>query len=121
MAAALLRAVNAGIIVTSAGLMPDDAVDPFAVAVTLEEGADISAHTPIAIAPEAITPDTVVITLTPAAFKTASEWHETVGFTLENWDLPPIPSHEGPRESILDGYRAIKNALKTHITNRFRP
>jgi|GEM_PF-4136557 len=121
MAAALLQAVDASLSVASAGLIPDGTVAPFAVAVMLEDGTDIAAHIPMAINPAAITPDTLVIALTPAAFETAHEWRETAGFALESWALPAIPSHDAPRESILDGYRAIKNALKTHITNRFRP
>jgi protein-tyrosine-phosphatase len=106
---------------TSAGLSPDDAVDPFAVGCMLEDGKDISSHTPTLVNPAQISPDTIVITLTEAAFNQARQWRESAGFELEYWDLPDVPNHDGPRAMIADGYKAIREAIKAHIRNRFRP
>ncbi|MBU6235778.1 MAG: hypothetical protein KGQ41_08035 [Alphaproteobacteria bacterium] len=114
-----MAAALAGHGAASAGLMPDDAVDPFAVGCLLENGIDISAHTPHHVTPDTITPDTVVISLTLGAFGEARIWKQDRGFELEFWDLPEVPAHDQPRDMIMDGYRAIREALKAHIRNRF--
>lgn len=119
MAAALLAARMVGAVTASAGLSPDDAVDPFAIGTLLEEGQDISAHTPTLVSPEAIDAETIVIALTQGAFAHAREWRKQGGFELEYWDLPDVPTHDGPRDMVADGYRAIREALKAHIRNRF--
>ncbi|MCB1539037.1 MAG: low molecular weight phosphatase family protein [Rhodospirillales bacterium] len=113
MAAALLSGAH------SAGLDPAPYVDPFACTVTLEIGVDITAHEPRAVDFAAIAPATQVIALSPAAFAAAHEWRLKTGFELETWDLPAIPDPEGPREHTLAGYRALRDALRAHIANRF--
>ncbi|NBX65775.1 MAG: low molecular weight phosphatase family protein [Proteobacteria bacterium] len=119
MAAALLSARVPAASVASAGLMPDDAVNPFAIGAMLENGVDISGHTPVQISPENISPDILVITLTRGTFDHARQWRKNTGFELEFWDLPDVPEPEGPRDLIVDGFRAIREALKAHIRNRF--
>lgn len=119
MAAALLAARYPAAQVASAGMMPEDSVNAFAVGAMLEDGLDISNHTPAPVSPESISPETLVITLTRGAFDNARQWRQTTGFELEFWDMPDVPEPEGPREMIFDGFRAIREALKAHIRNRF--
>jgi protein-tyrosine-phosphatase len=104
---------------TSAGLDADNAVEPFACAVMLEDGIDITAHTPVTINPKALKPDTHVVALSMPAFEAARKWREKAGFELDYWDLPQVPPLEGPRDTIMDGFRALREALKLHIRNRF--
>lgn len=104
---------------SSAGINADDSVDPFACAVMREDGIDITGHMPHTLDPKTLGPDIHVIALSMEAFETARKWRNNAGFALDYWDLPAVPSHDGSRESILDGYRAIRQALKGHIANRF--
>jgi protein-tyrosine-phosphatase len=113
MAAALL-----GGNVKSAGLAADDTVDPFACAVMAEIGIDITGHVPAAVKPGTLR-DGLVIALSLSAFETARQWRAQADFELDYWDLPAVPGHDGGRDAILDGYRAIREALKAHIANRF--
>lgn len=114
MAAALM-----GPTASSAGLMPDDTVNPFAVCVMQEAGLDISAHIPATAFPNSIMQGSIVVALSLGAFNEARLWRNTQNFELEYWDLPEVPAHEGPRDLIINGYRAIREALKAHIRNRF--
>lgn len=114
-----MAAVLAGRGAQSAGLMPDDTVDPFAAGAMYEDGRDITNHTPARIDPASLTPDTLVVALTLGAFGEARLWRKDKGFDLEYWDLPEIPSHDLPRDLIMEGYRSIREALKAHIRNRF--
>jgi protein-tyrosine-phosphatase len=114
MAAGMLRGA------ASAGLCPDDRVDPFACAVMLEDGIDITGHVPAAVDPKTLKADTHVIALSVEAFAAARKWREKTGFDLDYWDVPAPPSLEGSRETILDGFRDLREALKNHIRNRFR-
>jgi protein-tyrosine-phosphatase len=118
MAEGLLRGKTA-LPVSSAGLAADDAADPFAIVVLREDGIDISAHTPAQIQPRALKPDTLVVALSLPAFEAAQKFRAKTGFELEYWALPALPSLDGGRETILDAYRAIRDALKLHIKNRF--
>lgn len=121
MAAALLRAAfpDRPWRVGSAGLAPDDVVDPMAAGALYESGLDITAHEPSSIAAETLDAGTLVIALTPAAFEAARELRRQYGFALEYWELPEIPAGEGPRESVMPAYRAVRDAIKSHIANRF--
>lgn len=102
----------------SFGLDADDLVEGFACAVMLEEGIDITGHQPKTVDPKGLKPGMLVIALSVPAFETARKWREKAGFELEYWDLPAVPEH-GSRDTLLQGYRAIRDALKNHIRNRF--
>ena len=99
---------------TSAGLDADDAVNPF-VASMLPE---LVNHEPRTVTPDDLAGAEIVIALSPTAFEAARDWKSAHDFDLEYWQLPEIPSHEAPREVILDGYRAIHRALAEHLKNR---
>lgn len=104
---------------SSAGLDADDSVDPFACAVMQEDGIDITGHTPRTLDPAVLGPDMHVIALSMPAFEAARKWRNKAAFALDYWDLPAVPGPDGSRDMILDGYRAIRDALKNHIKNRF--
>jgi protein-tyrosine-phosphatase len=104
---------------SSAGLDADSYIDPFACAVMSEDGIDISGHEPKTVNFRALKKDMLVVALSLPAFEAARKWREKAGFELDYWDLPAVPSPDGGREAILDGYRSIRQALKAHIANRF--
>ncbi len=107
----------------SYGIDADDMVDPFACAAMFEEGIDITGHQPRNAGPKTFRPGDLVIALSLPAFETAQKWRAKgqnhAGFELEFWSLPDVPSLNGSRDSILDGYRAIVRAIKAHMDNRF--
>lgn len=112
MAAALVKGAS------SAGLWPDDAIDPFACAVMFEDHIDLTGHHPHQVDPKALKPGMLVVALSLPAFEAARKWRDKAGFDLEYWALPDVPQG-GSRDTLLDGYRAIRDALKLHIRNRF--
>ena len=99
---------------TSAGLDADPYVDPFAASVL----PGIMNHEPHTVADADLAQADVVIALSQAAFEAAKSLRKNHTYELEYWDLPAIPSHDGPRDQILEGYQAILKALKEHIANR---
>ena len=111
MAASLLKDAD------SAGISADPYVG-FACAVMLEDGIDITGHEPRTVNPKELKPDMTVIALSAPAFESARKWREKAGFELEYWDLPAVPEH-GSRETLLAGFRSIRDAIKGHIRNRF--
>lgn len=102
----------------SAGLSSDPMVEGFACAVMLEDGIDISAHEPRTLKQSMLKKGMLVVALSVSAFEAARKWRDKAGFELDYWDLPTVPEH-GNRETLLDGYRAIRDALKLHVRNRF--
>lgn len=119
-AAAMLARALPSAAIASAGIAADASIDPFAVAAMAEDGIDLSAHQPRSADWAAIAPGTLVIALSMGAF-TAAKAHRNAGFELEFWDLPAVPSPDAPRDMVLEGYRAIREALRLHINNRFKP
>ena len=99
---------------TSAGLSADNYVDPFAASILPA----ITNHEPHTVTPDDLAEADIVIALSRPAFEAAQGWKPSHHYDLEYWDLPGIPSHDGPRDQILQGYEAILKALKEHIKNR---
>ncbi|HEY8964714.1 MAG TPA: hypothetical protein VIN59_09660 [Alphaproteobacteria bacterium] len=99
---------------TSAGLSADSYVDPFAASILPA----IMNHEPRTVDADDLAAADIVIALSRPAFEAAKEWKNDHSFALEYWELPGIPSHDGPREIILEGYQAILKALREHLANR---
>jgi uncharacterized protein (UPF0262 family)/protein-tyrosine-phosphatase len=115
MAEGLLRKRRgAGGRVASAGIF-GDAIDPLAAAVLQEIGIDF-AHRGHALADYALADFDVVVSLSPEA--TAALTPQT-GVSIEHWDIEDPTIEEGSRDTRLEAYRRVRDALERRIAHRF--
>ena len=107
--------------VDSAGLKHDegDQPDPFAVAVMDELGADLSHHRPKTFDDLEDDSFDVVISLTPEAQHRAVELARGRAVDIEYWPMHDPTLVMGSRETVLDAYRAVRDALAERIRERF--
>jgi len=122
MAAAMLRQMlGSSIYVGSAGVRKGEP-DPFAVAVMAEIGLDISRHKPLTFEElddlEGLNFD-LILTLAPEAHHRALEITRTSAVDVEYWPTPDPSIVEGSREQRLEAYRAVRDQLLAHISERF--
>jgi protein-tyrosine-phosphatase len=122
MAAAMLRQMlGASIYVGSAGVRKGEP-DPFAAAVMAEIGLDISRHKPLTFEElddlEGLNFD-LIVTLAPEAHHRALEITRTNAVEVEYWPTPDPSVIEGSREQRLEAYRAVRDQLLAHISERF--
>jgi protein-tyrosine-phosphatase len=121
MAAALLAQMFPGVRVASVGVAPGD-LDPFAVVVMEEVGADISKHRPIDFEEyedlEGLDFD-LIVTLSPGAHHKAMTLSHRIPASIEYWPTPDPTVTEGNREQRLDAYRAVRDELTRQIRERF--
>src|ERR1700729_2314519 len=122
MAAAMLRQMlGPSIYVGSAGVRKGEP-DPFAVAVMAEIGLDISRHKPQTFEElddlEGLNFD-LIVTLAPEAHHRALEITRTNAVDVEYWPTPDPSVVEGSREQRLQAYRAVRDQLLAHISERF--
>jgi len=107
--------------VDSCGLKLEDAegADPFAVAVMEELGFDLSGHRPKSF--DLLEDDSfdLVISLTPEAQHRAVELARGRAVELEYWPTPDPTLTLGPRETVLEAYRATRDGLAARIRQRF--
>ncbi len=117
MAAALLRArAGEGRLVDSAGVY-EGWLDPFVQAVMQEEEISLDDHEPKAMKKIDMSGFEVVIALTQEAAGEARRF--VPAERIEIWDLPNPSDERGDREEVLAAYRAVRDALKTRIAERF--
>lgn len=109
------------IYVDSCGVRADgeETADAFMLAVMDESGVDLSAHRQKTFEDLEDESYDAVISLTPEAQHRAVEMTRSRAVALEYW-----PTHDptlilGPRESVLDAYRAVRDALEQRIRARF--
>jgi protein-tyrosine-phosphatase len=112
---------GAQVYVDSCGLRrdDDDGADPFAVAVMSELGVDLSRHRPKTF--DLLDDDNfdIVISLTPEAQHRAVELSRGRAVELEYWPTPDPTLALGPREAVLEAYRATRDGLAARIRQRF--
>lgn len=120
MAEAMLRRVLPGARVMSAGIEPRE-IEPFVVSVMAEEGLDLSGHREQAFESLDAREFDLVIALSKTARDAAQTLCAGSGVPVEYWRVPepPSPLFGGTREQILDGYRAIRDAVAQAIRARF--
>jgi protein-tyrosine-phosphatase len=110
-----------GTYVGSAGVRKGE-LDPFAVAVMLEVGIDISRHRPLTFEEfddlEGLNFD-IIITLSPEAHHRALELTRTSAVEVEYWPTADASDVEGSRQQRLDAYREIRDQLMRRIRERF--
>jgi protein-tyrosine-phosphatase len=120
MAAALMRLTFGDrVYIDSCGLKPGEGVDPFVVAVMDELGADLSQHDTKSFDDLADDSFDVVISLTPEAHHRAVEMARARAIDIEYWPTHDPTQAEGSRESVLEAYRAVRDALQKRIVERF--
>lgn len=122
MAAAMLRQMlGSSIYVGSAGVRKGEP-DPFAVAVMAESGLDISRHKPLTFEElddlEGLNFD-LIVTLAPEAHHRALEITRTSAVDVEYWPTSDPSVVEGSRDQRLEAYRAVRDQLLAHISERF--
>src|SRR5579871_1528606 len=122
MAEALMKLMyGAQIYVDSCGLRldEDDGADPFAVAVIGELGFDLSGHRPKTF--DMLDDDNfdVVVSLTPQAQHRAIELARSRAIELAYWPTPDPTLTLGPREAVLEAFRATRDGLAAQIRRRF--
>ena len=112
---------GAQVYVDSCGLRldEDEGADPFAVAVVGELGFDLSRHRPKTF--DTLDDDNfdLVISLTPEAQHRAVELSRGRAVDLEYWPTPDPTLALGPREAVLEAYRATRDGLAERIRQRF--
>ena len=97
----------------------EEGPDPFAVAVMDELGFDLSNHRPKTF--DLLEDDSfdVVISLTPEAQHRAVELARGRSVDLDYWPTPDPTLTLGPRETVLEAYRATRDGLAARIRERF--
>src|SRR6185312_7434715 len=105
--------------IDSCGMEPSGELDPFAVAVMQEIGADLTHHHAKSF--EALSPSSfdLVVALTPEAYARALASTHAAAVDIEYWPTPDPTDATGDREARLEAYRATRDALRAHILRRF--
>lgn len=107
------------IYIDSCGMEPTGELDPFAVEVMREIGADLSRHHAKSF--DALSPSAfdLVVALTPEAYDRATRSTHAAAVDIEYWPTPDPTEADGSREEKLQAYRATRDALRAHILRRF--
>lgn len=96
-------------------------IDPFVTAVMAELGIDIEAHQPKTFAALDEEAFDLIITLAPEAHHHALDLTRIWSVDVEYWptqDPTPVAEMGRPRETILEAYRAVRDALTERILVR---
>ena len=109
------------VFVDSCGLRADvdDIPDPFVVAVMDELGVELADHRPKAFDDLEDDSFDVVISLTPEAQHRAVELARGRSVDIEYWPTFDPTLVMGSRETVLEAYRAVRDALAAKIRDRF--
>ncbi|HEV2366000.1 MAG TPA: low molecular weight phosphatase family protein [Caulobacteraceae bacterium] len=118
MAAAILRRLRGGV-VQSCGVYADDAdePDPFAAQVMAEAGFELGRESRRKLSDLDLQAFDLVITLTPEA--RASAQAQAGRLAIEHWPIDDPTLAFGSRATILEAYRAIRDALVARVEKRF--
>ncbi|HEY5107357.1 MAG TPA: low molecular weight phosphatase family protein [Caulobacteraceae bacterium] len=109
------------VFVDSCGVRPgdDDSPDAFMVAAMDEAGVDMAAHRRKTFADLEDDSFDVVISLTPESHHRAVELARGRAVEIEYWPIHDPTLVLGPRDAVLDAYRAVRDALEARIRDRF--
>jgi protein-tyrosine-phosphatase len=107
------------VFVDSCGLRKADQVDPMAVLVMDELGVDLFKHRPKTF--DELDDDSfdLIVSLAPQAHHRALEYTRHLSVDVEYWPTLDPSVMEGSRESRMDTYREVRDALDRRITERF--
>lgn len=106
------------IYVDSVGVWAEE-IDGFAVAVMDEIGIDISGHKPKSFDDLEDSSFDLIISLSPEAQHRAVEMTRTMACDVEFWPTLDPSIIDGSRETMLDAYRQVRDALMERIKQRF--
>ena len=98
---------------------PSEDPDPFVLTVMDELGVDLSRHRPKSFDDLLDQSFDVVISLSPQAHHTAVELTRRQAVELEYWPTQDPTDLTGSRETVLETYRAVRDALDRRIRARF--
>ncbi len=105
--------------VDSAGVKRQD-VDPFVIAALSELGVDIQRHKAKTLDELHDSSFDLIVTLSPEAHHKALELTRIMACEVEYWPtFDPNLIEEGSREARMEGYRTLRDGLKTRILKRF--
>jgi protein-tyrosine-phosphatase len=120
MAEALTKLMyGTSVYVDSAGLKPEEGVDPFVTIVIDELGGDLSRHRSKSFDDLVDTSFDLVISLTPHAQHRAVELARGRAIEIEYWATMDPTLVSGSRDAVLDAYRATRDELRRRILERF--
>lgn len=111
------RAFGPSLFMASAGVRPG-AHDPFVDAVMGEVGLDTAGHRPQRFEDLEDTNFDLVVTLSPEAHHRALEFTRTMAVEIVYWPTADPTGFEASRAVILDGYRAVRDALGRRIADQ---
>jgi protein-tyrosine-phosphatase len=123
MAAGLMRLRFGSLVrVDSIGVRPGEEVSMMAAFVMDEVGVDISGHRPKGF--EAFDemeegPFDLIVSLSPEAHHRALDLIGRLGLAAEYWPTFDPSLAEGPRDQVLEEYRAVRDGLERRIADRF--
>jgi protein-tyrosine-phosphatase len=120
MAAALMKLAHGEqVYVDSCGLHPGDGVDPFVAAVMAELGADLAHHGAKSFDDLEDGSFDLIVALTPEAHERALAFARGRAIEVEHWPTPDPTLSGGSRDSVMEAYRAARQALRNKISQRF--
>ena len=122
MAAGLMRRLHGpAVLVDSCGLRvdPEAFPDPFVGAVMDEVGVDLRDHEPKTFDDLEDEFFDVIVSLSPEAHHRAIEFARGRSVELEYWPTFDPTLTTGSRETMLDAYRGVRDALDGRIRQRF--
>jgi protein-tyrosine-phosphatase len=122
MAAGLMRRLfGPRVFVDSCGLRRDvdDGPDPFAVAVMDEVGVDLALHHAKTFADLEDESFDIVVSLAPEAHHRALEMGRRRAVEIAYWPTLDPTYVSGARDTMLDAYRDVRDALEARILERF--
>jgi protein-tyrosine-phosphatase len=86
-----------------------------------EIGLDLGEHLPKAFGDLDPAAFELVISLTPEAHRYAEERFAGTGVALDFWEVDDPTLAEGSRDQKMDAYRAVRDALRRRLNQRFPP
>lgn len=104
--------------IASAGVRPG-ARDPFVTSVMEEMGIDLSRHRPQHFEDLEDTNFDLIVTLSPEAHHRALEFTRTMAIDVTYWPTFDPTATEGARDTVLDAYRGVRDALLKRIRTGF--
>ena len=119
MAEALLKHYRGRTIYVNSCGLRDGAIDPFAAAVMLEIGLDLSRHRSKTFDDLDDGFFDLVITLSPDAQHRAVEMTRNNAVDIEYWPTADATAEQGSREQRLMAYRAVRDTLRARILAHF--
>ncbi len=102
------------IYIASAGVRAGE-LDGFAIAAMDELGIDISKHKPHTFEDLEDSSFDLIVSLSPEAHHRALEFTRTMAVDVVYWPTIDPTAMQGPRETMLDAYRQVRDGLQTRI------